>query len=123
MTWDSAYQDPLGYNQQPAQDDFENLARERYEYCVNMAAIFKSPKGRQMLKTWRENTIEAAAWMPSIALQHGEDGAKAHAFAREGQNAFVRDIEKCIDIAHKCKTLDDFFSMINQVGTNNTIGG
>jgi hypothetical protein len=125
MTWESAYQNPLGYERNeentPAQEEFETKARERYEYCVKMAQIFKGKAGKDILKIWRENTIEAATWMPSISMQHGREAACDHAFAREGQNAFVRDIENCIEIANKCKTLEDFYSMINQVGTANNI--
>lgn len=121
--WDSAYQNPLGL--QPEQEipedqqaeAFLERARVRYEYCINMAKIFKSDEGKAVLKAWRENTIEASAWSPALAQQTSVEAANAHAYAREGQNAFVRDIELCIEIAYKCKTLDDFSAMINQVGT------
>ena len=122
MTWESAYQNPLGFDKDtestPEQNAFEAQARERYEYCIKMAGMFKTKAGKDVLKVWRENTIESAAWMPSIAQHSGIEAANAHAYAREGQNAFVRDIETCIEIANKCKTLDDFYSMINQ--TNGT---
>lgn len=126
--WDSAYQNPLGVT--PEKDEtpedaqataFQDAAKARYDYCVNMATIFKGPKGKAVLKTWRENTIESSAWSPALAQQTSIEAANAHAYAREGQNAFVRDIELCIEIAHKCKTLEDFTAMINQTGTVNQI--
>ena len=130
MTWDSAYTNPLGLlpNVDPEQTPeeaqkaaFEAAAKERWEYCMTMASIFKGPKGRAILKTWRENTIESSAFSPALAQQSGLDAANAHAYAREGQNAFVRDIENCIEIAHKCKTIEDFYAIINQFGTKNQI--
>lgn len=125
--WDSAYQNPLGVNQtEEGEQDLQNeafqiAAKARYDYCVNMATIFKGPRGKAVLKAWRENTIESSAWSPALAQQTSIEAANAHAYAREGQNAFVRDIELCIEIAHKCKTLDDFTAMINQTGTENKI--
>ena len=128
--WDSAYQNPLGLAPEQGKEGqlsdaqheaFIEGARKRYEYCVKMAKIFKSKDGQEVLKVWRQNTIESAAWMPSLAQQTSIEAANAHAYAREGQNAFVRDIELCIEIAHKCKTLDDFCAMINQFGTVNNI--
>lgn len=129
--WESAYQNPLGLmpqdgtpENQPSDEQaaaFEAAAKERYEYCLDMATIFKGPKGQKMLKKWRENTIESSAFSPLLAQHSSLEAANAHAYAREGQNAFVRDIELCIEIAHKCKTLDDFCAMINQLGTVNQI--
>ena len=119
MTWESAFQDPLGYNiNEETNVAIEDAARIRYEYCLKMAKIFKSKDGKEILKIWRENTIECAAIMPSISMSHGRDAMIDHALTREGQNAFVRDIEKCIEIAHKCKSLEDFYDMVNEVGTN-----
>lgn len=127
--WDSAYQNPLGLvpqkNDNQISDaqaaEFEKASRQRYEYCLKTAKIFNSPEGKEVLKVWRQNTIESAAWMPSLAQQTSLDAANAHAYAREGQNAFVRDIELCIEIARSCKTLDDFTAMINQAGTVNQL--
>lgn len=128
--WESAYQNPLGFVPENGKEGhlsdeqheaFMQSARQRYEYCVKMAKIFKGAEGKEILKTWRQNTIESASWMPSLAQQTSIEAANAHAYAREGQNAFVRDIELCIEIAHKCKTLEDFCAMINQYGTVNNI--
>lgn len=126
--WDSAYQNPLGFSEveggkvpDPQEQAFLDAARERYEYCLKMAKMFKSKEGKEVLKVWRQNTIEAATWSASLANSENNGMAKAnaHAYAREGQNAFVQDVERCIEIAHKCKTLDDFCAMINQLGTVN----
>ena len=130
MTWDNAYMNPLGLmpevdpEQTPEdarQAAFEKAAQERWEYCLNIAKMFKTPHGKKILKTWRENTIESSAFSPMLAQQSSLEAANAHAYAREGQNAFVRDIENCIEIAHTCKTLDDFCARINQLGTANQI--
>ena len=122
--WDSAYQDPLGLhpaneaNKNQPQDEqteaFLQAARQRWEYCLKLASIFKGAKGKEVLRMWRENTIEAATWSPSLAQHTSIQAANAHAYAREGQNALIRDIESCIEIAHKCKTLEDFCAMISQ---------
>lgn len=127
--WNDAYMNPLGF--EPDKEDtkipdaqaaeFERASRERYEYCVKMAKMFNTKHGKEVLAVWRENTIESAAWLPSLAQQATIEAANAHAYAREGQNAFVRDIENCIKIAKKCKTLEDFQNMINQEGTVNQI--
>ena len=126
--WDDAYMTPLGVkpanNEEagdPATEAFEAGALARYKYCCDMATIFKGVKGKAVLKAWRENTIEASAWSPALARESGMEAANAHAYAREGQNAFVRDIELCIEIAYKCKTIEDFTAMINQTGTENQI--
>lgn len=126
--WDNAFiNDPLGYRQdqsQPTQDKdaqefFDRITRERYEYCVRMAKLFKSEDGKKVLQEWREQTIEAGTWMPSIAMHHGKDAAIAHGFAREGQNSFVKHIEECIKVAHNCKTIEEFQAKLNQEGTTN----
>lgn len=125
--WENAYLNPLGLqtedNKTPDEqtEAFLDAARVRYEYCVKIAKMFKGKDGKEVLRTWRENTIESAAWMPSLAQHTSMDAACAHAFAREGQNAFVRDIELCIKIAHECKSLEDFCAKINQVGNFNNI--
>lgn len=129
MTWDNAYMNPLGFeevegNKIPdAQEQaFEEAARARYEYCIKLAKTFKTPHGKEILKTLRQNTIEAATWSASLANSdnNGLAKANAHAYAREGQNALIQDIETCIEIANKCKTVEDFYNMINQIPTGTT---
>ena len=120
--FEPAFQDPLGFDkqeEQPYAEKFDEMARQRYEYCVRVASIFKGKNGKEVLKVWREQTIEAATWMPSLALEKGLDAANAHAYAREGQNAFMKDIEACIEIAHNCKSLEDFCTRFNIADKNN----
>ena len=116
---DESFSNPLGFEQaeMPAEqkDAFEKIALERYEYCKLLARVFKSDDGKKVLKNLREQTIEAACWSPSIAQSCGLAEANAHAYAREGQNALVRNIEDCIRIAHECKTLEEFSAKINMV--------
>lgn len=110
MTWDVYKSDPLGFDTNA--EAFKEQSKDAYTYCVQLAKIFKSEEGQAVLKKWREMTIESATWMPSIALNHSIEAAQAHAFAREGQNAFVRQIEESIEIANKCKTLDDYQNLL-----------
>ena len=120
--FDSAYQNPLGYEYKEHEghmDDaqkevFLRQAQDNYAYCIKVAKMFKGKEGKEVLKKWREDTIESAAWMPSISMQHGREAAIDHAFAREGQNAFIKSIEQCIRVAHECKTLDEFCALNNQ---------
>lgn len=123
--WDSAYQNPLGFSQEEKRREntpsdaqmevFTAQARKKHAYCVKMATIFKRDAGKDILKMWRENTIEASAWSPSLAQQASLEAAHAHAFAREGQNAFVRDIELCIALAEECSTLEQFMEKMGRV--------
>jgi len=127
--FDQGYTNPLGFEEASQgkspvdvqEEIFKKKSRERYEYCLKMASIFKSKQGKEVLSVWRENTIESSSFSPTLAQQVGLDAANAHAYAREGQNAFVRDIESCIEIARTCKTLDQFTAAINQLGTVNKI--
>ena len=103
---------PLGWAAlEPSQnvnaDQFGELMRQQFDLNAKIHAAFKSKGGKEVIKWLREATIESAAWMPSVALQHGIEAANAHAYAREGQNALVRDIERRIELADKCKTPDD----------------
>lgn len=123
MTWDSAYTNPLGFegvsDRMPDEQEqaFMDAARERYEYCMKIARIFNTKHGKEVFQVWRENTIEAGTWSPSLANNDTLEKANAHAYAREGQNAFIKELENCIKIANECKTLDDFCAKINQLKT------
>lgn len=120
----SAFDDPLGYQEKRFQNgtQVEQAARERFEYCARIAKVFKTKDGKALLKKWRELTIEAAAWSPTLAQHSGMDAANARAYAREGQNSFVRDIERCIEIATSVKSFDDFMDQINQAAIMNMEG-
>lgn len=111
--------DPLGWQAIEPQPDanaaeFERLTKEQYDLNAKLAKLFKSPAGKDVLKWLRQATIESAAWMPSIALHKGIEAANAHAYAREGQNALVRDLERRIELAEKCKTPDDLARYVTQ---------
>lgn len=99
----SAYDDPLGLQNNEAMDQ---MTRKVIDLNMAILAISKTQEGQTLLKFLREATIEAAAWSPSIALQYGIDAANAHAYAREGQNALVRDLESRIETAQNY-TADD----------------
>lgn len=118
----NAYVDPLGLNPdlEPTGSDetkeiFERRLREEFELNMAIAQTFNTPHGKKVLAFFRKATVESAAWMPSLALQHGLEAANAHAYAREGQNAMVRDVENRIDLAQRCKSPDDLFDIMKGV--------
>ncbi len=118
----NAYVDPLGLNTdlEPTGSDetkeiFEAQIREQFELNMAIAQTFNTPHGKKVLAFLRKATIESAAWMPSLAMQHGIEAANAHAYAREGQNAMVRDVESRIELAQKCKSPDDLFDLMRGV--------
>lgn len=117
--WDSGYLNPIGLAPEERMPDaqteeFRRIAKQRYEYCVALASIFKTEQGKRVLDKWRTDTIESACWMPSLIPQYGFEGANAHAYAREGQNAFIKHIEDCIRVANECKTIDQFCARITE---------
>ena len=103
--------DPLGWQgleMSNANDEvFKAECQKQFELNTSIAGIFKGDNGKRVLAWLRMATIESAAWSPSIARAHGVEAANAHAYAREGQNALVRDLERRIDLAKKCKTVED----------------
>ena len=111
--------DPLGWQSvDPSPDanaeQFERAALEQFDLNAKIAKIFGGSAGKDVLEWLRSATIESAAWMPSIAMQRGIEAANAHAYAREGQNALVRDLERRIELAKKCKTPDDLARFVTQ---------
>ena len=102
LGWDALKQDKV-----PNAEQFETLLLEQFDLNAKLASIFKGKACKDVLKWLRGATIESASWMPSVAMHHGIEAANAHAYAREGQNALVRDIERRIELAEKCKTPDD----------------
>lgn len=61
--------------------------------------VFSSKEGKHILDWLVENTIHSATWMASLPYEK----AIAHGFAREGQNALVRDLLNRIE-NHKQRT-------------------
>lgn len=115
----NAYVDPLGLGSdiepdgsEETREVFERRLRDEFELNMAVAQSFNTPHGKKVLAFFRKATIESGAWMPSLALQHGMEAANAHAYAREGQNAMVRDIERRIELAQKCKTPEDLVELM-----------
>jgi len=113
-----AFKNPLGWAQTGVdpdantnEDAFKGQMLETFELNMNIARTFNTPHGKKVLAFLRKATIESATWMSSLPYQE----AIAHGFAREGQNALVRDIENRIEIAQKCKTPEDLGALMTGV--------
>lgn len=72
--------------------------KKQYEINHKIYMIFTTKEGKEVLEWLKQNTTEAATWMSSLPY----DKAVAHGFAREGQNALVRELENRIE-NHKTK--------------------
>lgn len=106
------FENPLGMD--VTQEDSANNnpeLLETFNTIMDIASLFSTDQGKRVLKMWRENTIERAAWSPSMARQCGLDAANAHAYAREGQNAFIRDIEEKIKLAELIREPKDLLNL------------
>lgn len=118
--WVDAYTNPLEHKGaekeiDPNAEEFQRIAREDYELCVHFAKTFRTKSGKKVLAFLREATIESGAWMSSIGSSR--DDRIDHAFAREGQNAMVKDIERRIEVAENCKSVEDYLDYIALKGT------
>ena len=105
-----AFENPLGLapeNPEAAEAHFKANLRAMFDSIIHTAQTYGTEAGKKELARLRKSTIESAAWMPSLAQQHGMEAANAHAYAREGQNALVRDIENRLELAKKIKTPED----------------
>lgn len=69
---------------------------ERYERASVVARPFMSPEGKACLAALRASTVESSSWQVD---QLGLINAIGYGVFREGQNALVRYIEKCISVA------------------------
>lgn len=112
-------QDPLGFftqdkDQSPEAVEayFKARARADFDSIIFTAQTYGTEAGKRELARLRAATIESAAWMPSLAQQYSIEAANAHAYAREGQNALVRDIERRIELAKKIKTPEDLYDLM-----------
>lgn len=121
MQQPDAFNNPLGLNpfdQSTGQDadaveaHFKAQLRAQFDSIMHTAMTYGTEAGQKELARLRASTIESAAWMPSIAMQHSIEAANAHAYAREGQNALVRDIEMRLDLAKKIKTPEDLHDLM-----------
>lgn len=88
---------PLDWNiEELTQINTDNVdAHNKKEMDINdkIYLIFNSKEGKDVLAWLIENTIHSATWMSSLSYEK----AIAHGFAREGQNALVRDLLNRID--------------------------
>lgn len=121
--WDNAYTNPLGHEKQeedidPSSEAFIAQARFDYELCVHFAKTFGTKSGKKVAEFLRHATIESSTWCTSFGSR---DKAIDHGFAREGQNALVKDIERRIEVAKNCKTVEEYLDHIAMKGKGNGI--
>lgn len=112
---DNAYTNPLGWesdegdkHDDPNYREFERLAREGFELCIAIKKTFGSKDGKKVLAWLKDATHGSATWMSGMPYNE----AIAHGFAREGQNALVRDLENKIKMAEDCKSVDDYMDKL-----------
>jgi hypothetical protein len=107
-----AFSNPLGWKADPDpesnKDKFTDRARELFDLNMAIVRTFKGKDGKRILEWLRSVTIEAGTWKASLPYNE----AIAHGFAREGQNALVRDIEHRIKIMESCKTPEDLCNLM-----------
>lgn len=112
----NAYSNPLGWsdNVDPStnNDIFAKHAKELFELNMLIKRVFETEDGIKLLSWLRSVTIESVTWQPSVAQQHGIEAANATAYAREGQNALVRDLENRIKVCEKCKSPEELVNFI-----------
>lgn len=106
----SVFDDPLQVSNEQGQQD--NFVIDAFNLIKDTATIFNTDAGKRVLAAWRQLTIESSAWSPSLARQSGLEAANAHAYAREGQNAFVRDIEYKIKMAENINEPQDLVKIM-----------
>jgi len=98
--------DPLGFGQEvettdTARAEFERKHQEVAELDSAFLRLFDSADGILVLEFLKKNTIESVTWSSAIAQNSSLDAAVAHGYAREGQNALVRDIIARIEFARR----------------------
>lgn len=121
-----AYSDPLGFDPtakaaeyDPTKEVFEKAAAELFNLNSAFLRCFQSADGQVVLEFLKKNTIEAGTWMSGLAASNGLDAANAHGYAREGQNALVRDILFRIDMALNAKSPEDYVNQLQMKGASN----
>lgn len=122
MQGNDAYENPLGLQQtgidpQPDVNEahFKAQALAVFEINMAVATVKKTEAGKKLFAFLRAATIESSAWSPALAQQHGIDAANAHAYAREGQNALVRDLENRAALAEKVRTPEELEDLLKGV--------
>jgi len=121
-----AYNDPLGFDPtakadqyDPTKEVFEQAAAELFNLNSAFLRCFSTPDGQIVLDFLKKNTIEAGTWMPGLAASNGLEAATAHGFAREGQNALVRDVLGRIELAMSAKSPEDYINQMQMKGSQN----
>ena len=110
-----AFKNPLGWEGVEPRPDankemFDEINKKAFELCQLHNKVFGTEHGKKLLKLLVENTIESATWMASLPYNE----AIAHGFAREGQNALVRDILNKIEVAKSCRDIKQFSAYLNK---------
>jgi len=106
----NAFEDPLGFTEPQVSTD--KALSDLFDICKSMHKTFSTREGKIALAWLRKATLEAAAWSPSLAQSSSIEAANAHAYAREGQNALVRDIENKIELASKAQSVEDLYKLL-----------
>ena len=112
--------DPLGFDRLSTQPEidpaavevFEKQAFELYELDKAIERLTRTKDGKRLFKFLRQNTIEAPTWMAGLGYQE----AVAHGFAREGQNALVRDLEDRAARAKGVNSPEDYQTLLGVKG-------
>lgn len=88
---------PLDWNVddliKPDLSEVKRVSDAELDFDAKLFLVFSTKEGAEVLAWLRKNTIEAATWMAGLEYNK----AIAHGFAREGQNALVRNIEERIE--------------------------
>lgn len=107
MNLPDAFSNPLGLDKGQDTTDFDKKVKEVFDVNMAILKVFSTKEGKKVLEWMSQKTLNSPSWLPSIALQSGMEAACAHGFAREGQNALVRDIVDRMESAKQCKQPND----------------
>ena len=94
----------IDLSEKPPSEQVLKQKEAKYQADLLYHQVFATPKGKQLLKLLRENTIEAGTWLSSLPY----DKAIAHGFAREGQNALVRNMEQAVNRIEQAKDFENY---------------
>lgn len=120
-----AFADPLGLNKDqdihdPTVEEFARMSAALYNLDKAFLDCFSTPAGQAVLEFWKTQTINAATWMSSLATGPGGlDAATAHGFAREGQNALVRDAINRMTTVATATSPEDYINKVQLKGNQN----
>jgi hypothetical protein len=111
MAYSTPFSDPLKQEKVDAakkesQTIFDKRNKELYSLNRAFAGCFSTDDGKKVLEFLKANTLDAATWSAKIVADAGLEAATANGFAREGQNALVRDILLRIETAGNAQNPD-----------------